>query len=200
MLDRFYLIIDGTQWLPTILPLGVKFLQLRIKDKSEDEIRSHVRAAKHLCEKAGAVLVVNDHWQAAYDANVGYVHLGQGDLKTADFRALRSAGIYYGLSTHNEAELETALALDPEYVALGPIYKSATKEMRWQPQDLKTLRRWRARTSKHLVAIGGITLDHASQVFESGADSVATLSDVTGAPNPEQRITQWLNASKNWQR
>ncbi|SFL09262.1 thiamine-phosphate pyrophosphorylase [Pseudovibrio ascidiaceicola] len=200
MLDRFYLIIDGTQWLPRILPLGVKCLQLRIKDKSEDEIRSQVREAKQLCDKAGTVLIVNDHWQAAYDANVGYVHLGQEDLKTADFRALRSAGIYYGVSTHDEAELDTALALDPEYVALGPIYNSATKEMRWQPQGLETLKRWRARTSKHLVAIGGISLDRAAEVFESGADSIATISDVTSAPNPEHRTTQWLKASKDWQR
>ncbi|MES0872190.1 thiamine phosphate synthase [Pseudovibrio sp. SCP19] len=200
MLDRFYLIIDGTQWLPRVLPLGVKFCQLRIKDKSEDEIRSQVREAKQLCDKAGAVLVVNDHWQAAYDANVGYVHLGQEDLKTADFRALRSAGIYYGISTHDEAELDAALALDPEYVALGPIYNSTSKEMHWQPQGLETLKNWRERTNKHLVAIGGITLERASDVFSAGADSIATISDVTTATNPEHRTAQWLEASKNWQR
>ncbi|KZL06741.1 Thiamine-phosphate synthase [Pseudovibrio axinellae] len=198
MLDRFYLIIDGTHWLPRVLPLGVKLVQLRIKDKSEDEIRSQVKAAKQLCDKAGAVLVVNDHWQAAYDANVGYVHLGQEDLKTADFRALRSAGIYYGVSTHDEAELDTALALDPQYVALGPIYNSATKELRWQPQGLETLKRWKSRTNKHLVAIGGITLERAPDVFAAGADTIATISDVTAASNPEQRVSQWLQTSKNW--
>ncbi len=200
MLHRFYQIIDSAEWLPRILPLGVKFIQLRIKDKSENEIRSQVRLAKQLCDKAGAVLVVNDHWQAAYDANVGYVHLGQDDLKTADFHALRSAGIYYGVSTHDEAELDTALALDPEYVALGPIYKSTSKELSWQPQGLETLKRWRARTDKHLVAIGGITLERADDVFASGADSVAIISDVTTAQDPEQRVTQWLETSKTWQR
>lgn len=116
MLDRFYLIVDDANWLPRILPLGVKLIQLRIKDKSEDEVRSQIRTAKQLCNKAGAVLVINDHWKAAYDENARYVHLGQDDLKTADFHALRSAGIHYGVSTHDEAELDTALALDPEYV------------------------------------------------------------------------------------
>ncbi len=200
MLDRFYLIIDDVAHLPNFLPLGVKTVQLRLKDKPEDEILLQIKQAKRLCDKAGCVLVVNDHWKAAYDANAGYVHLGQEDLKTADFHALRSAGIYYGISTHDQDELDLALALNPNYIALGPIYNTATKELRWQPQGLETLKRWRERTSKPLIAIGGITLERAADVFAAGADSIATISDVAKAEDPAARAAEWLEASRIWQR
>src|SRR6476661_7117796 len=111
MLDRFYLIADAAHWLARLLPCGVKLVQLRVKDKSEDEIAREIVEAKRLCAEYGAQLIVND-----------YVHLGQEDLAAADVYAIKRAGLKLGISTHTHAELEVALRAKPDYVALGPIY------------------------------------------------------------------------------
>lgn len=200
MLDRFYPIVDHVDWLPRLLPLGTKLIQLRVKNLPETEVRLQIRKAKQLCHKAGAQLIINDHWQAAYDENADYIHLGQEDAQTADFRALRSAGIYYGISTHDEAELDTALALKPNYVALGPIFPTQSKDLHWKPQGLQNIKDWRSRTTLPLVAIGGITLENAGDVYAAGADSIAIISDVTKASAPETRAQQWIQSAKNWQR
>ena len=118
-LDRFYPIFDDADWLARTLPLGVKLVQLRIKERPADEIRRQIVRSKELCARHGAVLVVNDYWRTAIDAGCDFVHLGQEDLDTADIAAIRKAGLRLGVSTHDHAELERGLALDPDYVALG---------------------------------------------------------------------------------
>ena len=148
-----------------------------------------------MCLGAGAQLVVNDHWQVALEEDCDFVHLGQGDLDTADVPALRRAGVRLGLSTHDEAELERALALEPEYLALGPIYPTVLKAMAFAPQGLERIGQWKRRIGlRPLVAIGGLTLERLPGVFAAGADCAAVVSDIVRNSDPEARMRAWVGA------
>jgi thiamine-phosphate pyrophosphorylase len=191
--DVFYPIVPDVGWLERLVPLGVQTIQLRIKDLSDEEVRSQIAAALPLTKKAGCQLIVNDHWRAAIDLGASYVHLGQEDLAAADLDALRMAGVGVGISTHSDEELETALAAGPAYIALGPIYETKLKAMKWAPQGLDRLSEWKRRIgSLPLVAIGGITPDRAGAVMSAGADSIAVITDFMSAPHPEARVRLWL--------
>ncbi len=166
-LDPFYLIVDEARWLERLLPLGVKLVQLRIKDRSEGEVRDAIRASLRLCARHGATLVVNDYWRLAIEEGCEFVHLGQGDLDGADLAALKAAGVKLGVSTHDERELERALALSPDYVALGPIYPTLLKPMVFAPQGLARIGEWKGRVgATPLVAIGGLTPERAPGLSE----------------------------------
>ena len=192
-MDRFYLITGHVSRLELLVPQGVKLVQLRLKDEPEAEVRRQIARARDVCAVHGAQLVVNDFWEAALDLRCGFVHLGQEDMDRADFAALRRAGIRFGLSTHDDAELERALSLDPAYVALGPVYPTLLKQMKWAPQGLDRVTEWKRRAGDvPLVAIGGLTPERASGVFEAGADSVAVVTDVQQAEDPEARVRDWL--------
>ncbi len=193
MLDPFYLIVDDVKWLQRFLPLGLKLVQLRIKDQPEAELRRQIAEAKTLCADAGCQLIVNDYWQIALDLGCDYVHLGQEDLDEADVDAIRAGGIRLGVSTHDDAELERALALKPDYVALGPVYHTILKAMKWAPQGVEKVTGWKQRVGNvPLVAIGGLTVERAPAVFEAGADSISVVTDVLLADSPEARLTEWL--------
>ncbi len=195
MLDRFYPIFDDASWLPRVLPLGVRLVQLRLKDR--DDLRSQITRARDLCRTAGATLVVNDHWQLAMDLGCDWVHLGQEDLDTADVAAIRRAGIRLGLSTHDHAELDRALALAPDYVALGPVWPTILKQMKWHEQGLDRVREWKSRIGPiPLVAIGGLSVPRAAQAFAASADIVSAVTDITLNPDPEARIRAWLEATR----
>ena len=197
MLDRFYLIVGHVAELELLVPQGVKLVQLRLKDQPEAELRRQIARARDLCAVHGTQLVVNDHWQLAMELNCNFVHLGQEDLNTADITALRQKGVRFGLSTHDEAELERALSHDPSYVALGPVYETKLKKMPWAPQGLEKLKRWKARVGDlPLVAIGGLTPERLPGVFEAGADSAAVVTDILLAEDPEARTRQWLEATR----
>lgn len=196
-MERFYLIVGHVSRLELLVPLGVKLVQLRIKDQSEPETRRQIDRGRSFCAAHGAQLVVNDHWQAALDLRCDFVHLGQEDMDNTDFDALRRAGIRFGLSTHDEAELERALAHDPAYVALGPVYQTVLKKMKWEPQGCARLTQWKRRAgSVPLVAIGGLTPNRAKAVFVAGADSAAVVTDIQQAPDVAERTRQWLKICK----
>ena len=192
--DVFYPIVPSAAWAARLVPLGVRTLQLRVKDKAPDEVRGEIASALDVTRRTGCRLIVNDFWQAAIDLGATEVHLGQEDLATADLAALRRAGIAVGISTHSEEELETALAADPAYVALGPIYETRLKVMKWAPQGLERVGQWRRRIgARPLVAIGGITPERAGAVLAAGADSIAVITDFMTAPHPEARVRLWLD-------
>ncbi|MGE6781991.1 thiamine phosphate synthase [Ensifer adhaerens] len=198
-LDPFYLIVDSAEWVERLVPLGVKLVQLRVKDRSEAELRREIRAAKAVCDEKGCQLVVNDHWQLAIEEGCDFVHLGQEDLADADVAAIRAAGLKLGLSTHDETELETALAAAPDYVALGPIYPTILKAMKWAPQGLPRLAAWRERIQPlPLVAIGGLNIERISGVFEHGADVAAVVTDITLSADPEGRTREWIARTAPW--
>jgi thiamine-phosphate pyrophosphorylase len=199
VLDRFYLIVDSAAWIARLLPCGVRLAQLRIKNQPDATIRAEVKEAKALCKRHGAKLVVNDHWQQAMDAGCDFIHLGQGDLATADLAAIRRAGVRFGVSTHDEAELSRALDVSPDYIALGPIYPTILKAMAFAPQGLPRIAEWKKKIGKtSLVGIGGITLDRVAEVLQAGADSAAVVTDIARNADPEQRARDWVKATQRF--
>lgn len=196
-LDRFYPIFDDVSWLKRILPLGIKLVQLRIKNKAEEQLRQQIWEAKSLCAHYGCVLVINDYWELAIDAGCDWVHLGQEDLDTADLAAIRKADIRLGLSTHDDDELDRALSCHPDYLALGPVYPTILKKMKWHQQGLPRVTEWKKRIgSVPLVGIGGMSVERAPRVFEAGADIVSVVTDITLNEDPEARVKQWLEVTR----
>lgn len=195
-LPRFYPIFDHSDWLERLLPLGIKLVQLRIKDTPEQQLRIQIRRAKELCQQHQCQLVINDYWQLALDEGCDFVHLGQEDLDSADVEAIRRGGLQLGLSTHDDAELERALSFKPDYLALGPVYPTILKKMRWHQQGLGRLSEWRSRIADTpLVAIGGMSVERAAGAFEAGADIVSAVTDITLHADPEARVREWLAAT-----
>ncbi|SFX90715.1 thiamine-phosphate diphosphorylase [Paracoccus pantotrophus] len=195
-LPRFYPIFDNSDWLRRALPLGVKLVQIRIKDQPPARLLGELALCQELCREHGATLVVNDHWQAAIDLGCDFIHLGQEDLDTADIPAIRKAGLRLGLSTHDHAELDRALALRPDYVALGPVWPTILKKMKWEQQGLDRVREWRRLVgATPLVAIGGVTPDRALEAFAAGADVASAVTDITLNPDAEGRIREWLRVT-----
>jgi thiamine-phosphate pyrophosphorylase len=189
----FYPIVPDLAWLERLVPLGVKTIQLRLKDVPDDVVRREIAASRDVCARHGCQLIVNDYWRAAIDLGADFVHLGQEDLAEADVAAIKGRGIRVGVSTHSHEELARALATEPDYVALGPIYETRLKVMKWAPQGLERIRDWKARVGAlPLVAIGGITPERANGVVEAGADSVAVITDFFTSADPEARVRQWL--------
>lgn len=195
-LPRCYVIVDSAAWIARLMPLGVRLIQLRIKEQPIEHVRREIAAARSLCAGTGTSLVVNDYWQCALEKDCGFVHLGQGDLDSADVPALRRAGVRIGISTHSHAELDRALSFDPDYVALGPIYPTMLKGMPWAPQGLERITEWkRLAGAKPLVAIGGLTVERLPGVFAAGADSAAVVTDILRHATPETRAREWLIAT-----
>ncbi len=199
---RFYPIVPDIGWLKRIAPLGIGCVQLRLKDASPGEVRRQIGEALRICKDNGVQLIVNDFWREAIELGAGYIHLGQEDLAGADLKAIRAAGLSLGISTHDEAELATALKAGPDYFALGPIYETKLKAMKWAPQGLQRITAWRraidadARTkgvdAPALVAIGGLTPERAAGALDAGARSLAVITDFLTNDQPERRIREWL--------
>lgn len=197
-LDRFYPIFDDVSWLDRMLPLGVKLVQLRVKDRPARETRSQIQRARDLCRAHNAVLVVNDYWQLAIEEGCDWLHLGQEDLDDADVKAIKKAGLKLGISTHDDDELDRALSFDPDYVALGPVYPTILKKMKWHEQGLDRVTEWKRLIGDvPLVAIGGMTVDRAAGAFAAGAEIVSAVTDITLNESPEDRVDAWIAATRN---
>jgi thiamine-phosphate pyrophosphorylase len=191
--DRFYPVVDSVAWVARLAALGVGTVQLRAKDLNDSQALQLVSDALAVTRGTPTKLVVNDYWRAAVVAGAKHLHLGQEDLVDADLKAIRDAGLTLGLSTHVDAELETALRAKPDYIALGPIFPTTLKSMRFAPQGIPKITEWKRRIgSLPLVAIGGIKLEQAAAIFAAGADSIAVVSDVTQNADPDARVRAWL--------
>ena len=191
--DRFYPVVDTVAWVSRLTKLGVGTIQLRAKDLDDAAALAIVKDALAVTNGTPTKLVVNDYWRAAIDAGAEHLHLGQEDLAEADIPAIRRAGLTLGLSTHDEDELDNALRHKPDYVALGPIFFTTLKAMRFQPQGVERITAWKLNIGDiPLVAIGGIKLEHAADVFAAGANSIAVVSDVTQNADPDARVRAWL--------
>jgi len=198
-IDPFYLIVNDVRWLSRFLPLGVKLVQLRIKDVAEADVKIQIQQARDLCKAAGAQLIINDYWHLAIDLGCDFVHLGQEDLHAADIGALRQHDVRIGVSTHDDAELERALSFSPDYVALGPVWPTLLKRMPFAPQGLAKLSQWKKRIGDlPLVAIGGLTPERACLALAAGADSACVVSDISSNDAPDERVKQWINATSPW--
>ncbi|CDH43203.1 thiamine phosphate synthase [Candidatus Contendibacter odensensis] len=191
----FYPVVDDVRWLRRFLPLGVRTIQLRIKQQSTAAVQRQLREALAIAaDYDDCQMIINDYWREAIALGARWLHLGQGDLAGADRAAIQAAGIKLGISTHSFEELANALEAQPDHLALGPIYPTTLKQMPWSPQGLARIGEWKTRCSElPLVAIGGITLERAEAVLAAGADAIAVVSDVLSAPNPEDRVCAWLD-------
>ena len=197
----FYPVVSTSEWVERLLAWGVRTIQLRIKatDHSPAEIARQVRAAVEAGRAVpDAQIFINDHWALALAAGAYGVHLGQEDLDTADINALRQAGVRLGLSTHTPAELARAHAVQPSYLAIGPIYPTTLKVMPYEPVGLERLKLWVPQAAPYpVVAIGGISLALMPGVMACGVDGVAVVSAVTLAADPQQAAQQGLKLFLN---
>ncbi len=190
---KFYPIVPDANWVARIAPLGVKTIQLRMKGRSDKDMRAALKTSLDIAHRHDCQLIVNDFWRLAIDVGANFIHLGQGDLAATDLKAIRRAGLYFGVSTHDETELEAALDAKPDYIALGPIYPTTLKAMRFGACGLSPIRKWKQRIgSMPLVAIGGLTLERAPDAIAAGADGVAVVTDFLANFDPERRIRQWV--------
>ena len=197
-LDPFYPIVDSADWVRRLVGVGARVIQLRMKDKDDATVAAEAKAALAICRDAGATLVVNDHWRVAIEVGAPWAHLGQGDLdQGADVGAIRKAGLKLGVSTHDDSELARALALEPDYVALGPIYPTVLKAMAFAPQGLARIGEWKERVGAlPLVAIGGLNVERAKACLAAGADVVSVVTDITLNADPEARAREWIAATR----
>lgn len=184
----FYPVVPTAAWVERLLSWGVRTIQLRIKTAGHTpaEISAQITAAIEAGKAVpGAQVFINDHWQLALAANAYGVHLGQEDLDTANIDILRQAGIRLGLSTHTLEELARAKAVQPSYLAIGPIYPTTLKVMPYEPVGLARLAEWAKLAAPYpVVAIGGISLERLPGVLACGVDGVAVVSAVTLAGDP----------------
>ena len=192
----FYPVVPTAEWVERLLGWGVRTIQLRIKatEHTAAAIESEVAAAVQAGQRfPDAQVFINDHWQLALTHGAYGVHLGQQDLDTADIDALRRTGLRLGLSTHTPAELARAHAVQPSYLAIGPIYPTTLKVMPYEPVGLERLRLWATQAAPYpVVAIGGISLALMPGVMACGVHGVAVVSAVTLAADPERAALQGL--------
>src|SRR3954464_11744953 len=153
--DRFYPVVDSVAWVARLAKLGVGTVQLRAKALDDGAALQIVTDALAATRGTSTKLVVNDYWRAAIVAGAAHLHLGQEDLVGADLKEIRKAGLTLGISTHDDDELATALHANPDYIALGPIFPTTLKSMRFAPQGIAKITEWKQRVGPiPLVAIG----------------------------------------------
>lgn len=188
-----YPVVDSVQWIERLLDAGVRTLQLRIKDQRDEEVEADVVAAIALGRRYNARLFINDYWRLAIKHQAYGVHLGQEDLQSTDLSAIRAAGLRLGVSTHDDMEIDVALAARPSYIALGHVFPTQTKQMPSAPQGLEQLARHIERLGDYpSVAIGGISLARAPAVMATGVGSIAVVSAITQAADWRLATAQLL--------
>ncbi|GBQ83904.1 thiamine phosphate synthase [Asaia krungthepensis] len=190
-----YPVVDHPRWVERLGAAGARFIQLRLKNLDPETLRAQVIEGQEAAVRHNVRLVLNDYWQLAIELGIDYIHIGQEDLDTADLDQIRAARIAFGISTHSHEELERALSVAPDYVALGPIWETKLKKMIWDPQGVEKLTEWRRLIGPDmpLVAIGGITRARAPSCIAAGADSVAAVSDFIASEEPEAQVKAWLD-------
>ncbi|EPJ54966.1 MAG: hypothetical protein OFPI_05000 [Osedax symbiont Rs2] len=194
-----YPVVDTITWLEKLLELGVKTIQLRIKDTADEQLEKLVAKAAQLGKQYQARLFINDYWQLAIKYQCYGVHLGQEDLDDTDLSAIAAAGLCLGVSTHSEYEWLRAIAVKPSYIAMGTVYPTQTKPAILI--GLTNLQRWSKTLARDypLVAIGGIKLDNIEPVLASGVGSVAVVTAITLAEDyrlATEQLTQLQQAQR----
>ncbi len=197
---RLYAIVDAAWVAPPalsevtagLLKAGVRLFQYRDKKGNPREMFEASRRMMDLLKPSGGVLIVNDRADVAWAAGAGGVHLGQDDLPAERARRILPRDMAIGLSTHSVTQVKDADRLPLDYIAFGPVFPTHSKERLDPIVGLEGIRAARQATRKPLVAIGGITLDNAREAIQSGADSVAVIGALLGAPDPAERARQFL--------
>lgn len=193
-----YPVVDSSYWLEKLLPLGVQCIQLRIKNLQGKQLEEEIKRSILLAKKYSALLFINDYWELAIHFGAEGVHLGQEDLHEADIDKIHQSGLYLGLSTHCYYEVAAAHALNPSYIACGPIYSTTSKIMLFNPQGIEQLKEWRKTLQYPLVAIGGINLERLLSVLETGVEGIALISAITKANDPCKVTQQFLKIIRDY--
>lgn len=190
----FYVIVDSSKWVERLCKANVKTIQLRIKNPtSEAELEKEIKKSISLAKKYNVQLFINDYWELAIKHKAYGVHLGQGDITYDILISLKIAGLRLGISTHGFAEIARAAMIKPSYIALGHVFPTNSKVMPSKPQGLDRLEKYHQLLNGNIptVAIGGIKLTNVVDVLKTGVDSVAVISAITAAENPEEEIKVW---------
>jgi len=189
----FYPIVSSFIELEKIIDTGIKLVQLRIKDQLPYYIQSEIKKCLKICQKFNVYLFVNDHWEIAIDENVHGIHLGFENLQNADLKKIQNAGLFLGVSSHSYLEAAFVSQFNPSYIALGPIYHTTLKNMRFHPQGENALRTWVKIFKPPVVAIGGITLENCDKVLQTKPGFISAVQDIARSKNPNERVNRWLN-------
>jgi thiamine-phosphate pyrophosphorylase len=181
------------------LAAGARFIQVRAKGVSSSAYLKLSEEVVSRARKAGATVIVNDRADIARLAGADGVHLGQDDLEPAAARRILGGEAIVGLSTHSIEQVRLACRQPIDYLAVGPIFRTSTKETGDKAVGTELVSEARtallvAGLDTPIVAIGGITLDRARSVIQAGASSVAVISDLLSAGNPEARVREYLSA------
>jgi len=191
--SKIYPVVDHPRWVERLGAAGARFIQLRIKDLPVEELRAQITTAQELAARFNVSLVLNDYWELAVELGIEWLHLGQEDLDTADLELIRSTGIRLGVSTHCHEELDRALLIKPDYIAIGPIWETKLKKMAFGPQGVERITEWRELCGDiPVVAIGGITLERLPSCLKAGADSVSAVGNFIRHDDPEGQVRRWL--------
>jgi len=194
-----YPVVDNVEWIERLLKLGIKTIQLRIKDPNEPSLEQQIVKAIRLGKEHKAQVFINDYWQLALKHKAFGVHLGQEDVLDADLELIAESGMALGLSTHGYFELLRIHQLSPSYIALGHIFPTTTKQMPSKPQGLVRLGLYQKLLDSMpygksigvpSVAIGGIDLDNIQQVIDQGVSSIAVVRAITEAKNVEANVRE----------
>lgn len=189
-----YPVIDSIAWLKRLLPLGLHIIQLRVKNLPNEKLEQVLIEAINLAKNYKTRLFINDYWQLAIKHGAYGVHIGQEDLLDANLSQIQQAGLRLGISTHGCYEFLLAQQLQPSYLAIGAIFPTKTKDMTGQIQGIEnlrqvlTLRPTVKAQQVPVVAIGGINQQKAQNVLATGVDSIAVVTAITEATNPEQAV------------
>ena len=178
--------------LAAFLDGGARVIQLRDKHASSGVRLALADAAVALTRAAGARLIVNDRADLARLCGADGVHVGQDDLSVEDVRRIGGPSMIVGVSTHDERQLAEAARSSADYIAVGPIFGTATKDTGYPARGLDLVRQ-AARSGRPVVAIGGITLARAPEVMAAGAASVAVISDLLTGGTPAARVRAFLD-------
>ncbi|MDR3503805.1 MAG: thiamine phosphate synthase [Legionella sp.] len=179
-----YPVVDSADWVETLLRTGVKTIQLRIKERT-DSLEDEMKRSIALAKEYQATLFINDHWDLALKLDAQAIHLGQADLDTADLEAIQAKGLLLGVSTYCYHEVARAHAINPSYIAIGPVYPTQSKDLDYAAQGIENLHRWKRTLNYPLVAIGGINLERIADVAATGVSGIALISAITQAADPQ---------------
>ena len=206
VLPRLYVILDAAlaeapveQLAENLFAAGVRLFQYRDKRASGGELLRNARTLAERLVPWGATFLVNDRPDVAYLAGASGVHVGQDDVRAEDARAVIGASRLVGVSTHNRAQFEGALKTSADYLAVGPIFATGSKENPDPVVGTALLKELRGLTERPIVAIGGITLERAGEVMEAGADSAAVISDILRSADPAMRAREFLRVLEGFQ-
>jgi len=199
VMPRLYVLLDAglvrgpaQEIARQLMDAGVRVLQYRAKNVPAQELLETAKQIAELARIKGTSFFVNDRPDLAYLAGAHGVHVGQDDLSVEQARTIVGQDRWVGVSTHNRQQFERAAASSADYVAIGPIFATASKSNPDPVVGTALLRELRLLTEKPIVAIGGITLERAAEVIEAGADSVAVISDILGASDPGQQARKFI--------